>query len=134
MPSNVHKRAQRHRRRRDSKLHSTLVGGKGLVIYNSWTFAKEEDRKNPAVIFEKFENQLEPKTSHRIHRYKLQEMRQERGEPVDNFISRIKNLAAKCQFRNNIEVKDKVLYQLIWGSRNPDVIEAYTSGINLTQD
>ena len=100
---------------------SLWSGEKGLDIYNSWTFTKEEDRKKPAIIFERFENQLEPKTSHRIHRYTLQGMRQEQGEPVDDFISRLKNLAAKCQFRNNTEVEDKVLDQLIWGSKNPDV-------------
>ena len=64
---------------------------------------------------------MEPKTSHRIHRYTLQGMRQEQGEPVDDFISRLKNLAAKCQFRDDAEVEDRVLDQLIWGSRNPDV-------------
>ena len=96
-------------------------GEKGLDMYNSWTFTKEDDRKKPAVIFEKFENQLEPKTSHRIHRYTLQGMRQEPDEPVDDFISRLKYLAAKCQFRDNAEVEDRVLDQLIWGSKNPDV-------------
>ena len=88
-------------------------GEKGLDMYNSWTFTKEGDKKKPDVIFEKFENQLEPKTSHRIHRYALQGMRQERHEPVDDFVSRIKNLAAKCQFRDDIEV--------VWGSKKPDV-------------
>ena len=83
-------------------------GEKGLDVYNSWTFTKEDDRKKPAVLLEKFENQLEPKTSHRIHRYTLQGMRQEPDEPVDDFISRIKNLAAKCQFRDNAEVEDSV--------------------------
>ena len=39
-------------------------GEKGLDIYNSWTFTKKEDRKKPAIIFERFENQLEPKMSH----------------------------------------------------------------------
>ena len=39
-------------------------GEKGLDIYNSWTFTKEKDKKKPAIIFEQFENQLEPKTSH----------------------------------------------------------------------
>ena len=48
-------------------------------------------------------------------------MRQEPDEPVDDFISRIKNLAAKCQFRDNIEVEDRALDQLIWGPKNPDV-------------
>jgi len=103
------------------------LGEKGLDIYNTWTFAKEEDRKKPAIIFERFENQLEPKTSHRIHRYTLQGMRQEQGEPVDDFISRLKNLAAKCQFRDNAEVEDRVLDQLIWGSRNPDVQKSLMS-------
>ena len=94
-------------------------GEKGLDMYNSWTFEKEDDRKKPAVSFGKFENQLEPKTSHRIHRYTLQGMRQELHEPVDDFISRIKNLAVKCQFRDNAEVEDRVLDQLIWGAKKP---------------
>jgi len=54
-------------------------------------------------------------------------MRQEQGEPVDDFISRLKNLAAKCQFRDNAEVEDRVLDQLIWGSRNPDVQKSLIS-------
>ena len=48
-------------------------------------------------------------------------MRQEQCEPVDDFISRLKNLAAKCQFRDNTEVEDRVLDQLIWGSSNAGV-------------
>jgi len=95
-------------------------GEKGLDLYNSWTFTKEEGRKKPAIIFERFENQLEPKPSHRIHRYTLQGMRmQEQGEPADDFISRLKNLAAKCQFRDNAEAQDRVLDQLIWGQEIP---------------
>ena len=47
-------------------------------------------KKKPANIFERFENQLEPKPSHRIHRYTLQGMRQEQCEVVDDFISRLK--------------------------------------------
>ena len=35
-------------------------GEKGLDIFNRWTFTKEEDKRNPANIFERFENQLEP--------------------------------------------------------------------------
>ena len=70
-------------------------GEKGLDIFNSWTFTKEEDKRKPANIFERFENQLEPKTSHRIHRYTLQGMRQEQCEPVDDFISRFKKSRSK---------------------------------------
>ena len=82
-------------------------GEKGLDLYNSCTFSKEEDRKRPAIIFQRFENRLEPKLSHQIHRYTLQGMRQEQCEPVDDFISRLQNQAAKCQFHDNAEVEDK---------------------------
>ena len=40
---------------------------------------------------------------------------------MDGFISRLNILAAKCQFRDNIEVEDRVLDQFIWWSRNPDI-------------
>ena len=107
-------------------------GEKGLDIFNSWTFTKEEDKRKPANIFKRFENQLEPKTSHRIHRYTLQGMRQEQCEPVDDFISRVKNLAAKCQFRDNAEVEDRVLDQLIWGSNNSHIQKSLISRVART--
>ena len=88
-------------------------GEKGLDVYSSRTFSKEEDRKKAAVILKKKENQLEPKTSYRIHTYTLQEMRQEADEPIDNYISKLKNQAAKCQFPDNAEVEDRVLDQLM---------------------
>ena len=66
-----------------------------ILLWSGEKGLDEDDKKKPDVIFEKFANQLEPKTSHRIHRYTLQGMRQEPHEPVDDFVSRIKNLAAK---------------------------------------
>ena len=64
---------------------------------------------------------LEPRTNHRIHRYTLQGIGQEQGESVDNFVAKIKNIAAKCKFRDSKEVEDRILDQLIWGSNNPEV-------------
>ena len=46
---------------------------------------------------------------------------------MDDFISRFKNLAAKCQFRDNAEVEDRVLDQLTWASRNPDIQKSLIS-------
>ena len=70
---------------------------------------------------------MEPKTSYRIHRYTLQGMRQEQCEPVDDFISILKNVAAKCQFRDSAEVKDRALDQLIWGSTNSNIQKSLIS-------
>ena len=46
---------------------------------------------------------------------------------MDAFISRLKTLAAKCQFRDNAEVEDSVLDQLIWGSSNADIQKSLIS-------
>ena len=54
-------------------------------------------------------------------------MRQEQCEPVYDFISRLKNLVAKCQFRDNAEVEDRVLDQLICGSNNSDIQKSLIS-------
>ena len=54
-------------------------------------------------------------------------MRQEQCELVDDFNSSIKNLAAKCQFRDNAEVEGRVLDQLIWGSNNSDIQKSLIS-------
>ena len=46
---------------------------------------------------------------------------------MDDFIARLKNPAAKCEFRDNAEVEDRVLDQLIWGSSNADVQKSLIS-------
>ena len=46
---------------------------------------------------------------------------------MDDFISRLKIPAAKCQYRNNAEVEDRVLDQLIWGSSNADIQKSLIS-------
>ena len=94
-------------------------GEKGLDIYNSWTFTKEEDRKKPAIIFERFENQLEPKTSHRIHRYTLQGMRQGQGEPVDDFISRLKKSSSKMSISRQRRSRRQSLGSAYLGVKKP---------------
>ena len=100
------------------------AGEKGLDIYNSWTFVDEKDREDPTKILDRFTEHLEPRTNHRIHRYTLQGMRQDKGESVDNFITKIKNIGAKCKFSGNEELEDRLLDQLIWGINDPEVHKA----------
>ena len=97
------------------------AGEKGLDIYNSWTFVDEKDREDPTKILDRFTEHLEPRTNHRIHRYTLQGMRQDKGESVDNFITKIKNIGVKCKFSGNEELEDRLLDQLIWGINDPEV-------------
>ena len=46
-----------------------LLGKEGLRRYNSWSFGNNADRCNPAVIWEKFLEQIEPQVNFQIARF-----------------------------------------------------------------
>ncbi|CAI9719522.1 Hypothetical predicted protein [Octopus vulgaris] len=93
------------------------TGEKGLDLFNSWDMS-ESDCNNPDTLLEKFERHLEPRSNHRIHRYEFQGLKQDPQETIDNFLSRLKNIAEKCKFRDK---EEKIVGQLIWGCAYKEV-------------
>ena len=99
----------------EKKVPSILlaVGEEGLKRYNSWTLT-EEERKQPDVIFKKFQEQLEPSQNYRICRLKLSQYVQKPDETLDQFLNRSKLLAQKCEFTQ--EEQNERLVELIIAS------------------
>uniref|UniRef100_A0A0L8FN62 Retrotransposon gag domain-containing protein n=1 Tax=Octopus bimaculoides TaxID=37653 RepID=A0A0L8FN62_OCTBM len=62
--------------------------------------------------------QVEPRSNHRIHRYEFQGLKQDPQETIDNFLSRLKNVAEKCKFKDKDE---RIVDQLIWGCAHKEV-------------
>ena len=61
--------------------HILLLSGKeGLRRYNSWSFGNNADRRNPAVIWERFLEQTEPQANFRIAHFYLQNYSQNETE------------------------------------------------------
>ena len=98
------------------------VGQEGLKMYNTWDLSVE-DKKKPNVIWEKFEKQLEPKTNFRLERYHLQKLKQEESESTDEYMTRCKLQAKKCKFRDNTDIEERLIEQLIIGTRHRKVQE-----------
>ena len=73
-----------------------LLGKEGLRRYNSWSFGNDADRRNPAVIWEKFLEQIEPRVNFRIARFCLQNYSQKETENIDVFLARCRLQAQKC--------------------------------------
>ena len=48
-------------------------------------------------------------------------MRQDPSETADDFVTKLKSIAAKCKFRDDKEMQDRIIDQLIWGSAYKDV-------------
>uniref|UniRef100_A0A0L8FNQ1 Retrotransposon gag domain-containing protein n=1 Tax=Octopus bimaculoides TaxID=37653 RepID=A0A0L8FNQ1_OCTBM len=95
----------------DEKVSYILLwtGEKGLDLFNSWNMS-ESDCNNPDILLKKFERHLEPRSNHRIHRYEFQGLKQYPQETIDNFLSRLKNVAEKCKFKDKDE---RIVDQLI---------------------
>ncbi|KAI8516719.1 hypothetical protein Bbelb_053000 [Branchiostoma belcheri] len=110
------------------------VGSQGLDLFNSWEFTGEDagDAKKPDKILEKFETHLEPKTNHRIYRYEFQGIQQKPDEPIDDYVARLKNVAKKCKFKDDAEIKDRLVDQLIWGCIHKKVQKTLVGKPDLT--
>ena len=93
------------------------IGRQGLETYNSWTWDNAEDRNNPLIIWERFEQHVAPKINHRLARYKPQLFKQKIDESIDDFLTCCCNQALKCRFRDKIESDERLIEQLIVGTK-----------------
>ncbi|KAG1670042.1 hypothetical protein GQR58_017161 [Nymphon striatum] len=74
------------------------IGEEGLRRYNTWSLS-EEDKKSPEIIWQMFGEQIEPPNDNfRISRLKLSSLKQMPSESLDDFITRAKAIALKCDF------------------------------------
>lgn len=96
-----------------------FAGAEGLKIFNSWSLSKEDAAKTDTV-WEKFITHVEPKTNFRIARFQLQATKQG-NESIDSFVSKIRLQALKCKFRDDQEIHERVIEQIILGTRHAEL-------------
>ena len=99
------------------------IGRLGIDIYKSWSWSEEGDKSKPEKIWEKFEKHLASKVNHRMARYHLQQCKQNQSESVDDFMTRCRNQATKCKFRDATETEERLIEQLIIGTKQKKVQE-----------
>ena len=103
-----------------------LTGQEGLKRFNSWGLSAE-DAKTPDVIWQKFEEQLDPPENFRIARLVMQKYRQGETESIDDFVNKCKLQAQKCEFKDVNEINDRIIDQLIYGVRYEELQKEYLS-------
>nr|XP_054752483.1 uncharacterized protein LOC129258054 [Lytechinus pictus] len=97
-----------------------FTGATGIKLYNSWGL-EGDDRKNPVIVWEKFETQLQPRANFRVARLFLQKYTQKERESTDDFVSRLKLQAYDCEFRDETELQKWIIEQFIAGTRYPEL-------------
>ena len=101
--------------------HILLFAGEtALKFYNSWGLSAE-DAKQPEKVWAKLQTQVEPKVNYRVARLFLQKLKQEECESFDDYVAKCKLQAFKCNFRDEQEVSERVIEQIITGTRHTEV-------------
>ena len=98
------------------------VGQEGLRMYNTWDLTDVE-RQNINIIWTRFTAMIEPKSNFRLNRFHLQKFKQSSTETADEFMTRCKTQARKCQFRDAVETEERLIEQLILGVKHPKIQE-----------
>ena len=86
-------------------------GNEGLKRLNA-SGLKPDDLKDPKKLWTFFENQLKVHVNFRIHRLQLMKFTMKSGESIDDFVSRSRTLALKCQFSDD-ELTERIIELLI---------------------
>ena len=94
------------------------VGEEGLQRFNSWRLTGEQ-KKDPEVIWTRFEEQLRPTENFRICRMKLRQYTQRPDESLDEFVNRCRLMALKCQFPEQ-ELHEQVIMAVVASTPIPE--------------
>ncbi len=87
------------------------IGSEGLRRLNT-SGLSDNDLNKPTKLWNFFTNQLKVNVNFRIHRLELMQYRQRPGESIDDFVTRCKTLALKCEFEQK-EMEERILELLI---------------------
>ena len=101
------------------------------VVVMSWEcneWDNVSDKSKVAAVFKKFNKPLQPRVNARLARFELQKYRQQPDESVDDFFARCKKKTSKCKFRDAQETNDRLIEQLVVGTKLSKVQERLLEG------
>lgn len=97
--------ANKHNKQKTSLLLH-VIGDEGVEIYNTFTYDNADDKWSLDIVKTKFENHFTPKKNITVERFHFNNCNQQEGEAVDHYVTRLRSLAANCEFEN---LKDSLI-------------------------
>lgn len=88
-----------------------LAGEDAVEKYNSFTFNEEEDKDDPEILKQKFEEICMPLRNLTFERHLFHTRKQGPSESISSFVTDLKNIARKCEF-GDLEselIKDRIV-------------------------
>ncbi|KAJ8023030.1 hypothetical protein HOLleu_38095 [Holothuria leucospilota] len=106
------------------------IGPVGVKIYNSLTFADDEDENDIKIIMTKLDTYFIGESNETYERYVFNKRDQQAGETVDAYVANLRTLAKTCNFGDLEEslIKDR----LVLGINDPGTRKRLLQTRNLT--
>ncbi|XP_062586506.1 uncharacterized protein LOC134257838 [Saccostrea cucullata] len=88
-----------------------LIGADGREIYSTLKFEKEEKYRKLKDVIEAFDAYCRPKRNETVERFRFNMRKQKQDETIETFITDLKTLAAKCNYREIVDslVRDRIV-------------------------
>lgn len=123
------------RQKEDSRLVSlllTCIGDRGIEIYNTFTFDKEEGKKSFKIVIQKFDCHFLPKKNLTFLRHQFFSRIQRTSESIDDYVTDLRNMFRDCEFGTLAEglIKDR----LVCGILNVNIKERLPREADLNLD
>ncbi|CAN7937058.1 unnamed protein product [Ixodes hexagonus] len=99
----------------------SVAGDDALEVYNNFAFSADEDRQDYTTIVGKFDVYFAAQLNEAHERYLFCRRVQAQGEPVEQFIRNLRQLAQSCNF--NTMTDSMIRDQIIFGTGNDKVRE-----------
>ena len=107
-----------------------VMGEDALEVYNSFTWDNADDRNKYDPVIAKFDSYCTPKKNIVLERFHFNNASQGEQEEFDRFVTRLKNLAASCEFN---DLKDAMIRDnIVVGIKNKAVQERLLRETDLT--
>lgn len=86
------------------------IGSDAAAIYNTFGLT-EAEQKDIKIIEKKFEDHFSPQANVIFERFTFNEMTQQEGECFDEFLTKIKTQAKKCDYGSLMDslIRDKIV-------------------------
>ncbi len=110
----------------------SVIGQGAVDTYNTFTWDEESDSHKYDKVFDKFASLCKGKKNTTYERYLFNSRSQQDGEPIDVFVTALKNLAETCEFG---ELKDSLICdRIILGIADHGIQKRLLRNADLTLD
>ena len=88
-----------------------LIGDEALQVYNTFSFVSDDERKQIAVVRQKFADYCQPRRNIVYERYQFWRQTQSPGESIDTFVTSLRLKAQSCDFGSQEEsmIRDRIV-------------------------